>query len=42
MKIIMIRHGEPDYSKDALTEKGEREAACLAKWISRIDPQVSA
>ena len=42
MKIIMIRHGEPDYSKDALTEKGEREAACLAKWIRRIDPKVSA
>ena len=42
MKIIMIRHGEPDYSKDSLTEKGEREAACLAKWIRRIDPQVSA
>ena len=42
MKIIMIRHGEPDYSKDALTEKGEREAACLAKWIRRIDPHPAA
>ena len=41
MKIIMIRHGEPDYSTDSLTEKGKREAECLAKWIRRIDPEVS-
>lgn len=42
MKIIMIRHGDPDYVKDFLTEKGEREAACLAKWIRRIDSDVDA
>lgn len=42
MKIILIRHGDPDYVKDFLTEKGEREAACLAKWIKKLDPSVSA
>lgn len=30
MKIIFIRHAEPDYSKDSLTEKGFREAGLLA------------
>ncbi len=36
MKLIFIRHGEPDYSIDSLTEKGWREAELLslrtAKW----------
>lgn len=42
MKIIFVRHAEPDYSVDGLTEKGKREAALLAerfkKWkdISEI------
>lgn len=31
MKLIFIRHGEPDYSIDSLTEKGWREAALLAE-----------
>lgn len=26
MKIIFIRHGDPDYVNDTLTEKGRREA----------------
>lgn len=30
MKIIFIRHAEPDYSVDGLTEKGWREAGLLA------------
>ena len=42
MKIVLIRHGDPDYKKDFLTEKGEREAACLAKWIRKFDPEVDA
>ena len=36
MKIILIRHGDPDYANDSLTEKGKREAKLLgdrvAKW----------
>lgn len=31
MRLIFIRHGEPDYERDTLTEKGWKEAACLAK-----------
>lgn len=42
MKIVLIRHGDPDYVKDFLTDKGEREAACLAKWIQNFDKEVDA
>lgn len=35
MKIIFVRHGEPDYTHDSLTEKGWREANLLAERISR-------
>ena len=35
MRIIFIRHGDPDYINDTLTEKGWREAALLAKRVSR-------
>ena len=31
MRILIIRHGDPDYENDTLTEKGHREAALLAK-----------
>ena len=30
MRILIIRHGDPDYSIDSLTEKGWREAGLLA------------
>lgn len=30
MRILFIRHGDPDYEKDALTEKGKIEAKLLA------------
>lgn len=35
MRIIFIRHGDPDYQNDRLTEKGRREAALLAERVSR-------
>lgn len=35
MRIIFIRHGEPDYANDTLTEKGWREAGLLAERISK-------
>ena len=35
MKLIFIRHGEPDYSIDSLTEKGWREAELLAKRATK-------
>ena len=37
MRIVFIRHAEPDYSIDSLTEKGWREAKLLAKRVSRWD-----
>lgn len=33
MKILIIRHGEPDYSIDSLTEKGWREADYLSEML---------
>ena len=39
MKILIIRHGEPDYKHDSLTEKGRREAECLAEWLCRQDSE---
>ena len=35
MRIIIIRHGDPDYINDSLTEKGVREAELLAKRLSK-------
>jgi len=37
MRIIMIRHGDPDYEKDSLTEKGWKEAALLSERILKLD-----
>lgn len=36
MTIYIIRHAEPDYARDSLTEKGWREAALLAPRLSKI------
>ena len=37
MKLIIIRHGDPDYSIDSLTEKGWREAELLSNRIAAMD-----
>lgn len=36
MKLILIRHGEPNYSIDSLTEKGWREAELLSERICKL------
>ena len=36
MRIIIVRHGDPDYQHDCLTEKGRREAELVAERLSRI------
>ncbi|MBQ7901852.1 MAG: histidine phosphatase family protein [Clostridia bacterium] len=36
MKILIIRHGDPDYSIDSLTEKGWREAELLSERLAKI------
>lgn len=35
MKLIFIRHGDPDYERDTLTEKGWKEAALLAERVAK-------
>lgn len=35
MRILIIRHGDPDYANDTLTEKGHREAKLLAEKLSK-------
>lgn len=35
MRILIIRHGDPDYSIDSLTEKGWREAEYLAEKLEK-------
>lgn len=37
MQLLIIRHGDPDYSIDSLTEKGWREAEILANRLSKLD-----
>ena len=35
MRILLIRHGEPDYVHDVLTQKGQREAQLLSRQLVR-------
>lgn len=35
MRLLIIRHGDPDYEHDTLTEKGRREAQLLAERLSQ-------
>ena len=35
MRILMIRHGDPDYEADSLTETGKKEAALLAERLKK-------
>ena len=35
MKILIIRHAEPDYEHDSITEKGWREAEYLAEMLGQ-------
>ncbi len=37
MKVLIIRHADPDYEKDSLTDKGWREAELLADRLGRLD-----
>lgn len=40
MKILIIRHGDPDYDHDTLTPKGRREAELLARSLA--DQEITA
>lgn len=37
MKLIFVRHGDPDYTNDTITEKGRRDAELLAQRIIKWD-----
>lgn len=37
MKILFVRHAEPWYAIDSLTEKGHREAELLSRRLSKMD-----
>ena len=35
MRIVLVRHGDPDYEKDCLTELGHKQAAVAAKRLMK-------
>ena len=37
MRLLFIRHGDPDYVNDTLTAKGHREAALLAERAADLE-----
>ena len=37
MRLLFIRHGEPDYDHDTLTKKGWREANLFADMAMKMD-----
>ncbi|MBO4762973.1 MAG: histidine phosphatase family protein [Lachnospiraceae bacterium] len=36
MKIIIVRHGDPDYKHDSLTERGKKEAEALSERMKNV------
>jgi probable phosphoglycerate mutase len=36
MKLMLIRHGDPDYASDSLTPRGHEEARLLAKALAEV------
>ena len=37
MNLVIIRHGDPDYEHDTLTERGWKEADILSTRIEKIN-----
>ena len=37
MKLIIIRHGDPDYTIDSLTSKGWKEVDYLSEKLAKLD-----
>lgn len=37
MKLLIIRHGDPDYAADSLTPKGWREAELLSRRLEKME-----
>ena len=36
MRLLIVRHGDPDSEHDPLTEKGWREAELLSERLSKL------
>ncbi len=36
MRIVIVRHGDPDYEHDTLTETGVKEAKLAAEYVSKL------
>lgn len=36
MKLIIVRHGDPDYDNDTLTKNGWKEAELLSEYLSKL------
>ena len=41
MKLLIVRHGEPDYDIDSLTEKGWKEVEYLCRSFQNLDNKLS-
>lgn len=39
MRLLFVRHGDPNYELDTLTEKGWQEAEALSEYIKTLDIQ---
>ena len=37
MRLLIVRHADPDYSIDSLTETGWKEAKLLVPRLSKLD-----
>jgi probable phosphoglycerate mutase len=42
MKIVILRHADPDYEHDSLTEKGFKEAKLLGDYFHQTFPNIKA
>ena len=38
MELYIIRHGDPDYANDTLTEKGWKQAEALVPRMVKVNP----
>ena len=36
MRLLFIRHGDPDYANDSLTERGKKEAELLSEYLESV------
>lgn len=36
MKLLIVRHADPDYERDSLTPAGEKEAEALAEYLKNV------